>query len=656
MSHMMQRAHEQYLEGVSTTIPEVTDTTFECFERAVRDFPDRVAIDFLGREYTYADVYKDVQRAVTVLALCGVRKGDAVALVMPNCPQHYVAFYAVQALGAIASEHNPLAPRDELLPQLEAVGARVVVAWEKTIEALARGGALMGYTFLAVNLAKALPRSSQMLLKLPFKPAMAQRDKLRGNVPPGVHSWDNQVSHNAPMNIASIPAPSADDVCVYIQTGGTTGTPKSVQITHKNLVSNATQVVEWLSNIERGTQTIGAVLPFFHAFGLQLSLSVCVHLAATQVMLPQFDVDMLFAAHRRHPITFFGGVPPMFERILDGFEALPSNKRPDLSRIRYGVSGAMALDPALAARWEEVTGGFLIEGYGMTEASPVISGSPLSAHRRASTLGLPFPSTEVKIVDPDDISCEMPEGEVGEILVRGPQVFKGYLNNPKETADTLTPDGFLRTGDLARWDDGFLVMSDRRKELIINGGFNIYPSEVEAALRDMPGVRDVAVIGMPAPGSRGEAVVAALVLEPGVTIDLASVRTWAEKKLAHYALPKSIAIMDELPRSIIGKTLRRNVRERIRTWELKSGEWKENLSAAVGAAAERADAIKEDLKDKADTLNERLRDRAETFKAKTNRQSGEPEKVSDASELSSNAQEIDSDQPEAMSDKPETQL
>lgn len=613
---MSQKAQELYPEGIPTSIDPIEKTMLDTLSAAVRTYPDRVAIDFLGRETTYAQLMRDVQRAVTVLTMCGVRRGDVVSLILPNCPQHYACFYAIQALGAVASEHNPLAPREQLLKQLESVGARVVVAWEKTVETLAQES-LHGYTFLAVDLTRALPKRSQFLLKLPVKAAKIQRAQLRGKVPLGVHSWDNQVAHAKPMNLDSISAPAVDDIAVLIQTGGTTGTPKAVALTHENILANTAQIVAWVPMVTPGAETLAAVLPFFHAFGLQFSLSVCVELAATQVMLPSFDVDMLLAAHQRHPITVFSGVPPMFERILNAVDAKSPVEHVDLSTVRFGISGAMALNPELAARWEKATGGYLIEGYGMTEASPVISGSPLSADRRPSTLGLPFPSTEIKIVNPDNIDEEYTDDTVGEILVRGPQVFHGYFHNEKETALTLTTDGFLRTGDLGKWDNGFLVMADRRKELIINGGFNIYPSQVEAVLRDMPGVRDVAVVGMPT-GSIGEAVVAALVLEPGASVDLASVRAWAENKIQRYALPKSIAVFDDLPRSQLGKTLRKNVRDQLRTWELKSGEWKEKISAVTAAAAERADSLNETIKDKAGALNEQLKEHTDALRDKAN--------------------------------------
>jgi len=380
--------------------------------------------------------------------------------------------------------------------------------------------------------------------------------------------------------------PSLDDLAVLIHTGGTTGVPKAVALTHRNLASNAAQTLAWVPIVKRGAEVEAGVLPFFHAFGLTTVLVLGVSIAATIVLLPRFDVAALLAAHRRRPITLVPGVPPMFERIL---EAAESHAKPvDLTSICFAFSGAMALEEAVASRWEEATGGYIIEGYGMTEASPIIAGSPLSPERRPSTLGLPLPSTEIRLADPEDPSRDAED--VGEILVRGPQVFSGYYGMPEETAEVLA-DGWLRTGDLGRWDEGFLVMADRRKELIINGGFNVYPSQVEEAIMGMPGVRDVAVVGMPE--DRGESVVAALVLEPGAIVDLDAVRRWTQDKLSHYAMPRSIAVMDELPRSQLGKVMRRSVREQLAGFELLAGQWRrkaselgettsENLKSVIG--------------------------------------------------------------------------
>lgn len=590
----MVRAHEHYSEGVPFELPITDETIASLLPDAVADFPDRIAIDFLGREYTYSEIYDEVKRAATVLAMCGVRKGDTVSIILPNCPQHYVAFYAIASLGAVVAEHNPLAPMSQLENQLELVESKVVIAWEQTLEKLISGKDFKGRTYLAVNLTKALPKKSQLLLRLPITAAREQRKKLRGTVPDGVHSWDNQVKHAVPMDIAKVEGPHPDDLAVLLQTGGTTGTPKAVMLTHRNVVINAKQTEAWLVGFKRGEETVGAVLPFFHAFGLQLSLSVCVNGAATIVMTPSFDVDILLAGHKRHPITFFGGVPPMYKKILDAADERPDV---DLSTIHYCVCGAMPLDPDLAKRWEEATKGYIIEGYGMTEASPVISGSPSSPARRPSTLGIPFPNTEVKIIDPENPDVELPEGEIGELCARGPQVFQGYYKNPEETSATLIDGGWLRTGDLAKWDDGFLVMADRRKEMIINAGFNVYPSEVESAVRDMPGVIDVAVVGMPT-DSFSESVVAALVLEPGAKVDLDSVRQWTEDKLSHYAMPKSIAILDDLPRSQLGKVMRRSVREKLENFELQSGQWRERLNVTSKDASNRIDEYLNSLRER----------------------------------------------------------
>lgn len=605
----MARAHEHYADSVPETISIPDFPINRLLANAITEFPDRMAIDFLGRTFTYREIGEEVRRAVTVLQMYGVRKGDVVSLILPNCPQHYVAYYAITTLGATVAEHNPLAPAQQIEDQLELVGAKVVIGWEQTLGKIIDDGDFKERTYLAVNLTKALPTKSQWLLKLPIKAAKEQRAKLRGHVPSGVHSWDNRVQHAEPADLTRLTSADPDDIAVLLQTGGTTGTPKAVKLTHRNIVSNALQIEAWMPDFKKGQETVGAVLPFFHAFGLMLSLTVCVNAAASIVMTPTFDADILLAGHKRHPITFFGGVPPMYKKILDRTD---DGTTVDLSTIKYCVSGAMPLDPELAKRWEKATGGYIIEGYGMSEAGPVISGSPVSPARRPSTLGIPFPSTEVKIIDPEDPSREVAAGETGEICARGPQIFAGYFKNDEETAEVMLEGGWLRTGDLGRWDDGFIVMADRRKEMIINGGFNVYPSQVEETIRSMPGVVDVAVVGMKT-DSFTESVVAALVLEPGAKVDLAAVREWTEDKLSHYAMPKSIAIFDDLPRSQLGKVMRRSVRERIETFELRSGIWREKLSERSNNLLESSPL----LKDRTDRLKTIATEKSEELKEKT---------------------------------------
>ncbi|MBS5977093.1 MAG: AMP-binding protein [Actinomyces urogenitalis] len=566
-----------YQPGIPATI-EVPDSHLsELLETAARFYPDRVAIDFLGWTTTYRELLAASERAAQLLADAGVRAGDRVALIMPNCPQHVVAVYGALRLGAIVAEHNPLAPADQLRAQLDHHGARVVVAWEKAVDLVTDPAAehdlsvdpLAGRTVFAVDLARALPAHLRAALRLPVAKARATRASMKAErLPAGVRSWDTEVAR-APRLAASWPHPAGSDVAVLLHTGGTTGTPKAAMLTHTNLRANANQAIAWVPMLHEGGENFLALLPFFHAFGLTFNLFCAVQKAATQVMMPKFDVEAVLAAHKRRPLTFFVGVPVMFERILRAAQKAGTN----LASLRYGVCGAAPMPPQVGAQWEELTGGYFVEGYGMTETSPIIAGTPMGPTRRLGALGLPFASTDVRVVDPDapviDPETEVPDGEPGELLVRGPQVFAGYWQDPEATAAAMLPGGWLRTGDMVRREESFLWMADRRRELILSGGFNVYPSQVEAVLRQVPGVADIAVIGADN-GSASETVVAAVVLdtddsgEPtaeGRALSLEVLRSHGERLLPHYALPRRLEIIDEMPRSMIGKVLRREVRE-----------------------------------------------------------------------------------------------
>ncbi len=566
-----------YQPGIPATI-EVPDSHLsELLETAARFYPDRVAIDFLGWTTTYRELLAASERAAQLLADAGVRAGDRVALIMPNCPQHVVAVYGALRLGAIVAEHNPLAPADQLRAQLDHHGARVVVAWEKAVDLVTDPAAehdpsvdpLAGRTVFAVDLARALPAHLRAALRLPVAKARATRASMKAErLPAGVRSWDTEVAR-APRLAASWPHPAGSDVAVLLHTGGTTGTPKAAMLTHTNLRANANQAIAWVPMLHEGGENFLALLPFFHAFGLTFNLFCAVQKAATQVMMPKFDVEAVLAAHKRRPLTFFVGVPVMFERILRAAQKAGTN----LASLRYGVCGAAPMPPQVGAQWEELTGGYFVEGYGMTETSPIIAGTPMGPTRRLGALGLPFASTDVRVVDPDapviDPETEVPDGEPGELLVRGPQVFAGYWQDPEATAAAMLPGGWLRTGDMVRREESFLWMADRRRELILSGGFNVYPSQVEAVLRQVPGVADIAVIGADN-GSASETVVAAVVLDTddsgvptaeGRALSLEVLRSHGERLLPHYALPRRLEIIDEMPRSMIGKVLRREVRE-----------------------------------------------------------------------------------------------
>ena len=576
----------RYQAGIPAVIEAPDAGLGELLETAAHFYPDRVAIDFLGATTTYRELLEASERAARLLHDAGVRRGDRVALIMPNCPQHVVAVYGALRLGAIVAEHNPLAPAEELRAQLERHGGRVVVAWEKGVDLILdprsrEAGAagpeadsvdpLGGRTVFSVDLSAALPARLRAALRLPVARAREARDSMRApRLPAGVRSWDREAARAEPIP-ASWPRPGGRDVAVLLHTGGTTGAPKAAMLTHTNLRANANQAIAWVPMLHEGGENFLSLLPFFHAFGLTFNLFCAVQKAATQVMMPKFDVAEVLRAQARRPLTFFVGVPVMFERILRAAQEAGT----DLRSLRFGVCGAAPMPPAVGAEWERVTGGFFVEGYGMTETSPIVAGTPMGPTRRLGALGLPFPSTDVRVVDPEaleaalgagapvDVDVEVPDGEPGELLVRGPQVFAGYWGDPEATAAAMLPGGWLRTGDMVRREESFLWMADRRRELILTGGFNVYPSQVEAAIRDMDGVADVAVVGMDA-GARGETVVAAVVPAEGAApgaITLESVRAHAERTLPHYALPRRLEIIDEMPRSVIGKVMRRQVRE-----------------------------------------------------------------------------------------------
>jgi len=559
-----------YQPGIPAAI-EIPDAPLsELLETAARFYPDRVAIDFLGAAMTYRELLEASERAAQVLRTSGVHKGDRVALIMPNCPQHAVALYGALRIGAVVAEHNPLAPAEEIRSQLDAHRARVVIVWEKGVDLVTdaaagsrAGDVLQGRTVFSVDLSAAMPVHLRAALRLPVERARRQRASFRTqSLPAGVRSWDKEVAgaHRVPSRF---PYPRGSDVAVLLHTGGTTGTPKAAMLTHTNLRANANQAIAWVPMLHEGGENFLCLLPFFHAFGLTFNLFCAVQKAATQVMLPKFSVDQVLAAHERRPFTFFVGVPVMFERILDGAQ----KRGTSLRTLRYGVCGAAPMPPEVGARWEKATGGFFVEGYGMTETSPIVAGTPMGPSRRLGALGLPFPSTDVRVVDPEDPdpAREVPDGEPGELLVRGPQVFAGYWEDEAATQAAILPGGWLRTGDIVRREDSFLWMADRKRELILTGGFNVYPSQVEAAIRPLEGVADVAVVGLP-DGAKGELVCAAVVLADGIapgSVTLEAVRKHAERMVPRYALPHRLEVIQEMPRSQIGKILRRVVRERV---------------------------------------------------------------------------------------------
>ena len=604
-----------YAPGVAYEIATPEHPIPEMVLEVASRYPGRAAIDFFARQLTYAELAEDMRRCAGALHQAGVRPGDRVALVMPNCPQHAVAVLGTMLLGAVVVEHNPLAPAGELEGEYARHGARVTIAWSKTLEKLTFLG--RGHTTFSMDLTTALPTASRLALKLPIKAAREKRDQLASPRPGWARSWTRAMRSATPWR-GSCPC-AMDDVALLIHTGGTTGVPKAAALTHANLMANVEESIAWVPVLHEGAEVFYCILPLFHAFGFTIGFLAGLRLGATIAMFPKFDTAMVLAAQRRLPCTFFLGVPPMYERLL----AAAEGTNVDLSSVHFSLSGAMPLSASLADQWEQATGGLMIEGYGMTEASPILLGSPLASSRARGALGIPFPSTQVKIVDPENPSREVAEGEVGELIARGPQVFSGYWNQDDETAEVFTQDGWLRTGDLVQVRDGFIYMADRRKEMINSSGFNVYPSQVEEAVRSMPGVLDVAAVGVPA-GESGEDVVAAVVLEAGASVTLTDLRKWAEKSLAHYALPRQIVVMTELPRSQLGKVMRKKVREQIMGAQAAATDAVAGAREAVAGARE---AVSEKVAEARDAASEAMAGARESMS----------EKVAEAREAASEA-------------------
>ncbi|WP_311877930.1 long-chain-fatty-acid--CoA ligase [Microbacterium forte] len=548
-----------YADDVPAEIEAPTQTLPEMMAASVSAFARRPALEFFGAVTTYRELGDQITRAAEGLRRLGVRKGDRVALVLPNCPQHVVAFYAALRLGAIVVEHNPLYTARELRHQFEDHGAKVAIVWDKTVDTIADFPSdLRVEHIVSVDLTEAMPASQRMLLRLPIPKARASRAKLTAT--PKTRralAWKKLVDHR-PLS-RRIEGPSLGDTALLQYTSGTTGDPKGAILTHANLRANAMQGRAWVPGLVDGKETFYGVLPLFHAYGMTLCLTFAMSIGAKLVLFPTFDLGLVTKAARTSPPTFLPAVPPIYDQLARA----ASRGTIDLSTVRFAISGAMSLPVATVQRWEEATGGLLVEGYGMTESSPVALGNPMGRSRRPGTVGVPFPSTEIRVVDPADTDVDMPAGERGELLIRGPQVFQGYWGRSSDTADVLLAGGWLRTGDIAEVSaDGFVTIVDRLKELIITGGFNVSPSEVEDALEAHPDVAAAAVVGLPR-ASGGEEVAAAVVLREGATLDSGALRDFCRTRLTPYKVPKRITAVDDLPRSLIGKVLRRQVRDRM---------------------------------------------------------------------------------------------
>ncbi len=552
-----------YGEGVPADLHLPEGSLVDMVEESIRKFGSKPALQFFGSVTSYQNLGEQIRRAATGLRKLGVKKGDRVALVLPNCPQHIVAFYAALRLGAIVVEHNPLYTDRELRHQFEDHGATVAVVWDKAVDRVqAMPADIPLRSIISVNLVDSMPLGNRLALKLPVPAARKARSALTVSKTPRsgarlVLPWKKLLDHR-PLRRRH-PRPAASDLAVIQYTSGTTGVPKGAMLTHANLMANAAQGRAWVPGLRPGKETFYAVLPMFHAYGLTLCLTFAMSLGARLVLFPKFDPDLVVKAVKKTPPTFLPAVPPIYDRIV----SVANEQGVSLKGVRFAISGAMNLPVATVSAWEDATGGYLIEGYGLTETSPVAIGNPMGPTRKPGTVGVPFPLTDIRVVDPENPQTDRPHGEQGELLIRGPQVFQGYWNKPAETQAALLDGGWFRTGDIVSVDeDHFVTIQDRIKELIITGGFNVSPSEVEEALKRHESIADAAVVGIGKAGG-GEDVVAAVVLKQDAHFDAEAVRTYVRNELAAYKVPRRIVQIPDLPRSLIGKVMRRHVRDQL---------------------------------------------------------------------------------------------
>ncbi len=544
---------DHYEEGVPREVEVPPLILPEILAQTARRHPDRTAILFYGGRLSYAALDRDANRFANALVRLGIRPGDRVALHLPNCPQFVIGLYGALRAGAVAVAVNPLYHGEDLAFILRDAGARAALTLSKLHPNLA---AVRNETpdlehVIVTRIHDYFPWKLRLLFTL-FK------EKKEGHAfPRGASVLDYRAllgrEGAGPPGVARQPG----DLALLQYTGGTTGAPKGAMLTHRNLVANVVQGEAWLTSLQPGGEVFGCALPFFHVYGLTVALNIPVRIGATMLLFPQFNPREVLEGLARHRVTFFPAVPAMYVAMSHtrGFDEY------DLSSIRLYFSGAAPLPPEVKARFEGLAGGRIVEGYGLSEASPITHANPLWGRQKTGSIGLPFPGTESRIVDLDDPSREAAPGEVGELCVRGPQVMAGYWNHPDETAAVLR-DGWLHTGDMARADEeGYFYVVDRKKDLVIVGGYNVYPREIEDFLYEHPKVKEAAVVGVPH-RVRGEVLAAYIVLKDGETADRAEIMGYCRERLPAYKVPRKIEFVDAIPKTLVGKPLRRVIRER----------------------------------------------------------------------------------------------
>ena len=540
-----------YPAGVAAHLEVPNELLTEMVAKSVRRWGTRTALVYYGSKWSYERFWQDSERFAAALARDGVRPGDRVALYLPNCPVYPIAFFGVLRLGAIVVQVSPLYLGQDLARLLNDSRPKAVVTLEFLYPHLAkvRSEAPVPRVYVA-RLRELYPWYTR-----PFVNSVMRRQHLSTAFPSDaeVVAWSSAIRGPGPA--PAFRGDPATTPAVFQYTGGTTGRPKAAVLTHRNLVANVVQSDAWNLTRRPGEEVVVASIPFFHIYGLTVALLMGLYEGGTIVLQTRPDVPELLRLIDRYRPTQFPGVPAFYQALI---------QRPDIGKyhvrsIRYCLSGSAPLPVEVARRFEALTGAKLVEGYGLSEASPATHVNPVEGERRSGSIGLPLPDTEQRIVGLEDPARVLGPDEVGELEIRGPQVMLGYYQQPEETRAVLH-DGWLRTGDVARIDaDGYAYIVDRKKDLINVGGMKVYPREVEEVLFQHPGVAEAAVIGVP-DAAHGEVVKAFVVRKPGATVTGEELIAYVRERIAHYKAPRTIEFRDALPRSGVQKVLRRVLR------------------------------------------------------------------------------------------------
>jgi long-chain acyl-CoA synthetase len=561
--------HRPWLASYPSDVPHTLEpypeaSVFSMLERSASVWPDNTAIAFLGKHLSYRELLREAERFSAVLASLGVGKGDRVGLLLPNCPQYVIAYYAAVRLGAVIVGNNPLYTRRELSHQLADAGIKVMVVLDQLYPGFAETqNEVKVSSVIVTKLTDYLPFPSNVLAPLKFRREARHEGKVWPPVPSGapVKWWASLMKEAG----AAPPLPEIDpahDTAGLVYTGGTTGLSKGAMLSHRNIVSNCMQSAAWFSDLKDGEDAIMCVLPFFHSYGMTVGMNLGIYRAGKLILVPRFELKRVLQQVQKEKPTIFPGVPRLYVAINDAEET----KKYDLHSIKACLSGAASLSKSVAERFASITGGRLVEGYGITEASPVTHANPIYGKAKTGSIGLPITDTECKIVDLEDPDRIVNVGEPGELLIRGPQIMQGYWNRPEDTALTIR-NGWLYTGDVATMDEeGYFAIVDRIKDLIIVSGFNVYPAEVESVLARHPAIAKVAVVGVP-DDTTGEAVKAFVVLREGAHATAEEITSWSrdpENGLTGYRVPKQVEFRDSLPETLVGKVLRRVLLEQER--------------------------------------------------------------------------------------------